>query len=86
MEVKILDRPPRARAEGKKGPVLKRSGLLYRDIEGDMVPTDITASIWSLEDDVQPGRYTVDIERATRVDKFGVVYMQFDRNSLVPAK
>lgn len=77
--VQVLDRAPFVPA---KGPKLKRDALIFRDIEGTPVPKEFKLTIWNEANDVQPGKYSIDLDSAIRVDRFGQVTLQLDSASL----
>lgn len=81
--IQILDRAP---FKPEKGPKIKRDGLIFRDIQGTLVPKEMKVTIWDENRDVLPGKYTIDFENALRVDRYGQVTLQLDSSSLVPVK
>lgn len=81
--LQVLDRQP---FKPEKGPKLKRHALIFRDVEGTLVPKDCKITIWDEARDVPPGKYNIDFESALRVNKYGEITLQLDLSSLRPFK
>jgi len=60
--------------------------LLYREVEGDRVPTNVTITIWKDGDQPSAGLYEIDFDAAVRVGKWGDISLQLDRHSLIAVK